>query len=129
MSDRADLLDQITELKAEVSFLRAELGRRDDHAARFAASFGLTPAAGIVLSTLYAANGRWVLRDVIHDRLPSIKPGGRRRGDVVSWYLWAIRKAKGADSVLSTGFGSSFALKASQPLLIELSAILAQDAA
>lgn len=98
---RCDLYARIAELEAEVECLKAELGYRDKHLSALKIAFRLSPKATSILAMLYAANGRWVLRDAIDQSLIN-HTTAIRRYRAVDVHVCFIRKAIGYDSVESS---------------------------
>lgn len=115
-------VDRIAELEAENIWLRAELGYREDCAWKIREAFQIRPAHAWVLSALYAAKGRWVLRDCIEAWIPS--PRAERHFKTVAVYISLLRKTFGKDMIQCSGKGDACAYRILPPVIARIDAAL-----
>jgi len=120
LARRYDHEELIAELQAEVAWLRAELGYRDERIPTIGRVLGLTQQQAHIVSILYGGRGRWVLRTVIDDEVRIEALVGKRSNGAVDTQVCKIRRKLGFDAIRSDGSGTLAALCLSRALVAKL---------
>ena len=114
--------DRITDLEAEVAWLRAELGFRKSVAHEIKQAFNLFPMRAAILAALYAANGRWVLARSLEEFCRTRQ--ANRPWACLHVHVTCLRHLFGKDLIQTSGKGEDHAVRILPPVIARIEAAL-----
>lgn len=118
--------DRIAELEAENEWLRAALGLREGAVPALMRAFVIPPQQARTLAYIYAARGRWVLRDFIEEQLPANFGERFGRTKIVQVYVSLLRRKLGTAAIIAHGSGENGAYRLPPETIVRLDAVMAE---